>query len=229
MVNFFNKCIAFLCILAITLNSSFLIASNTGTAKFVPYNYNHMMLANIVEKNAEKTKKCLKKNDLEGCLKYLYKIKSDVEFLTEIEIDLEGALKNVFRQLNARGVGLHKSEMEFINDYITKSIKKSKSHEKYKSECLLYGLKYDAFEASVKYGNQTHAPKPTYRLMVGVTATLCGMFILMIPFDIPAKHSIAAFLIFNGLQYCVDEITEVLDKQRPPASKEEIDEYLLYW
>ncbi len=178
-----------------------------------------------ISKSAEKAKKYLKKNNLKGCIREMLEIKDSIERILGIEIDLDEAINDVFRRIRSEGGILYNSERESIRAFIKHKIKKYNHIKMYKATCLVNGSFYDENECRdsfiSKYGEKPNKdlPKPSLKLVVGVTATLCGIFILVVPFHIPPKDELAIFLITTGLVYCVDEIVNNEDRKRAPHER----------
>ncbi len=105
--------------------------------------------------------------------------------------------------------------------------KKSSHKALYMANCLEFDLPYNAEEERILFKNKLLMAKHSHdkdkdkddeicvllRVTIGVTVTLCGIFLLFVP--VPICKQYAPYVIETGMAFLVDEgITQLEDKDK---------------
>ncbi len=174
-----------------------------------------------MEKLVEKLLKSEKKGN-DGIIRALVAIKSEIETSYNINFNVNYYFDEIGKELNKQGIKTPKKEFDIIKKLIKKCEKKHKHHAEYiktkmfddhyqfnfEDELLFYKMKHD------KDKNENEEDKEEVilpaKLVFGVAATLCGLFLIALP--ISACKKLGEYTIGLGIATCVDSICSQVDE-----------------
>ena len=180
-----------------------------------------------IEKLIEKIKKYREKKDSNKLIEVMFDIKSEVEGYTGQKINLEKSLDQVERDVKAKGGKVDKRVMNKIKKNFKNHEKKCNHKASYMANCIEFNLPYIAEEEHILFQNELLMAKHSHgkdkekddeicvplRVTIGVTVTLCGIFLLFVPIPICKKY--ASYVIEAGMAFLVDEgITQYEEKDK---------------
>lgn len=158
-----------------------------------------------VEKIYEKVKKAIDRGETNKIVGYMFDFKGEVEQYTGQKIDINKQLDQVQKDAKAKGQKIDDKYIKQIKKDFSKEDKKHKHRSVWFAQCADVGMEYTAFEADMhfemnhvmakgaKYEQQEDVPAI---IMVGVTVSLCGMFLWFVP--IPGCQVAGTWLLNTG-------------------------------
>lgn len=172
-----------------------------------------------IGKLLEKAKKNFEKGKLKDLIENMLDIKAETEIVSGNRIDLDNAIDHVLNDVRMQGVRVDLKTQNAVKRIIKDKGKRYDYKSYYMAQCLENGIEYDATEEETLYLQMASKGNPEdneipLKLVVGVTAALCGMFIVLVPLPIPAKGTTGTFLITTGLKYAADAVIEAEEQRR---------------
>lgn len=104
-----------------------------------------------MEKLIEKVNHYKDKMDQKKIIETLLDIKHEVEGYTGKKIDIEKELKQVEKEVAAKGGKLHKNDIKKISKLIKEKEKKHNHKALFMADCIEYGIEYDAELANLDF------------------------------------------------------------------------------
>lgn len=161
-----------------------------------------------IEKIFEKIKKAIDKGQTNKIVSYMFDLKLEVETFTGTNIDIAKQLNEVQRRAKAKGQKIENKHIKVLKSEFQKIENKHKHRADYMIECMKLDIPYTAFEADLHFDalytsknqNQPDKKDEVYipiTVTVGVTLSLCGLFLLFVP--IPICSTSGGFLLETGL------------------------------
>lgn len=179
-------------------------------------NFNEIGFALRIEKLIEKLNKYRDREDQKGLMEVMFDIKMEVEGHTGQKIDLQKSLDKIERDVKAKGGKVDKRIMKKLRQDFNNQEKRLGHKANYMANCLEYNLPYNAEEEHFLFQNEILMAKNGHgkeedgqeiciplRVTIGVTVTLCGIFLLVVP--IPICKQYAPYVIETGMAFLVDE------------------------
>ena len=173
-----------------------------------------------VEKLYEKIKRCIDRGETNKIVEYMFDFKHEVEQRTGKKIDINKQIDQAQQEAKAKG--------KKIDDKYVKQIKKNfqiedKKHEHraiWFAQCVEVDIPYSTLEAdmyfdmnyvrakSAKNGEKdVDVPVP---IMVGVTVSLCGLFLALVP--LPGCQTAGIWLVNTGVGILGSEAIQKWDQ-----------------
>ncbi|WP_075883568.1 hypothetical protein [Candidatus Protochlamydia sp. W-9] len=177
-----------------------------------------------VEKLVEKIWKLEKSDNKDKMYSAIIDLKSELETSCGIKVDLNKHMDNVEKQLKNRGFKAPKKEFDAIRKAIKYKEKKHNKHAKYLASVMyLEGYEINAADEELMFpeymAKHSHGKDNKdddkeevcvpAQLVFGVTLTLCGLFLMVIPF--PACKPWGERMIASGFVICGNCISGKVD------------------
>ena len=178
-----------------------------------------------VEKLIEKIWKLEKSNNKDKMYDAIIDLKAELEGSCGVKIDLSKHMDNVEKELKNRGFKPPKKQFDSMRKAIKNKEKKHNKHAKYLA-CTAHldgyefnvadeELMFPEYMAKSNHGkdkDQDEDKEEVYvpaQLVFGVTLTLCGLFLMVIPF--PACKPWGERMIASGFVICGNAISGKVD------------------
>jgi hypothetical protein len=161
------------------------------------------------EKIFEKIKKCIDKGETNKIVGYMFDLKSEVEQYSGKKIDMNKAIDQAQAEARAKGQKINDKHIKAIKKEFSHHDKKHKHRAVWFAQCAEFDIPYSSFEADYNFEmncmmakaahNEKHEQKEDVpiTIMVGVTVTLCGIFLFFVP--IPVCQTAGGWLISSGV------------------------------
>lgn len=204
--------------------------------KATPYqmdiNFNDIAFGFRIEKLVEKVNRYRERRDSKKLIEVMFDIKQEIEGYTGRQIRLSDTLDQVEREVKSRGGKVDPKVMKKIKKDLKKKEKRAKHKFQYMAKCLELNLPFNAEEEALLYKaaypidevyRGKHKDKDDevnipLRVTIGVTVTLCGVFLLFVP--IPICKQYAPYVIETGVAFLVDEgITQWEEKDKDEKNR----------
>lgn len=161
-----------------------------------------------IEKIYEKLKRAIDKGETNKIVNYMFDFKSEVEQYTGKKIDLNKQIDLVQKEARSKGQKIDDKYIKQIKKEFSKEDKKQKHRVVWFAKCAELDIPYTSFEADAdfemnymvaKKANDKHEQQEDVpvKIMVGVTISLCGLFLFCVP--IPICKSAGVWLINTGV------------------------------
>lgn len=214
---------------ALTLGTFACVVANPHPNCQVQIDLNDIALGVRLGKLIESAKKHFDKKDHKALIKDMLELKEQAEYLTGNRIDLEQCIDDIFYEAKKKT----KKVDSKLQKAVKKIIKDKGKHYDHKAEfmieCYKNGIEYDALtekelfqqkQALVNIIMGKHSDKEDikievpFKVIIGVTGALAGMFIAIVPAPVPGKDKVATFLITTGVKFVVDGVVEAVEHQK---------------
>lgn len=160
-----------------------------------------------IEKIFENIKRAIDKGKTNKIVGYMFDIKGEVEQYTGQKIDINKQLDQVQREARAKGQKIDDKYIKQIKKDFSKHDKKHKHRAVWFAQCAELDIPYSAFEADAQFdmndviaksakGEDKNIDVPI-PILVGVTISLCGLFLVLVP--IPICQTSGMSLINTGI------------------------------
>ena len=161
-----------------------------------------------VEKLYEKIKKCINKGETNKIVSYMFDLKHEVEQFTGKKIDIDKQIDQAQREARAKGQKIDDKYIKQIKKDFHKEDKKHKHRTVWFAQCAEIDMPYSTFEADANFemnymiaksaqGKEENREDVPVTIMVGVTVTLCGLFLIFVP--LPGCQTAGGWLINTGI------------------------------
>lgn len=161
-----------------------------------------------VEKLYEKVKKCIDKGETNKIVSYMFDFKHEVEQYTGKEIDIDKQIDQAQREARAKGQKIDDKYIKQIKKDFHKEDKKRTHRAVWFAQCAEIDIPYSTFEADANFdmnymmaksahGKEEKREDVPVTIMVGVTVSLCGLFLILVP--IPGCQTAGGWLINTGI------------------------------
>lgn len=161
-----------------------------------------------IEKMYEKVKKCIAKGETNKIVSYMFDFKHEVEQHTGKKIDIDKQIDQAQREAKAKGQKIDDKYIKQIKKDFHKEDKKHKHRAVWFAQCAEIDMPYSTFEADVNFdmnyrmaksanGKEEKHEDVPITIMVGVTVSLCGLFLICVPE--PICKSAGGWLINTGI------------------------------
>lgn len=177
-----------------------------------------------IEKLVEKIWKLEKSENKDKMYDAIIDLKGEIETSCGVKVDLEKHMNNVEKELKNRGHKVPKKQFDSIRKTIKKKEKKHDKHGRYLAS-VMYLDGYETNQADEELMFPQHVAKHGHdkddkeedkeevyipaQLVFGVTLTLCGLFLMVIP--IPACKPWGEKMIASGFVICGNAISGKMD------------------
>ena len=177
--------------------------------------FNEIAFLYRIEKLVEKIWKLEKSNNKDKMYSAIIDLKSEIESSCSIKVDLNKYMDNVEKELKNRGFKKTKKEFDAMRKAIEYKEKKHNKHAKYLATVMhIEGYEINTMDEELMFPD--YMAKHSHRendkdddkeevyvpaqLVFGVTLTLCGLFLIVLPF--PACKPWGEKMIASGFVIC---------------------------
>ncbi len=164
-----------------------------------------------IDKLYEKVKKCIDKGETNKIVGYMFDLKSEVEQYTGHKFDINKTIDQVQKEAKSRGQKVDDKYIKAIKKEFSKQDKKHKHRAVWFAQCAELDIPYSTFEADTNFEINYMIAKSSHKgksndveiedvpitIMVGVTVTLCGLFLLFVP--LPGCQVAGGWLCSSGV------------------------------
>ncbi len=161
-----------------------------------------------VGKIFEKIKKSIDKGETNKIVSYMFDIKSEVEQYTGKKIDINETIDQVQREARAKGQKIDDKYIKQIKKDLGKQDRKQNHRAVYFAQCAELDIPYSTLEADFHFdmnyimaksahGKDNKQQEVPVKIMVGVTVSLCGLFLLFVP--LPGCQTAGGWLLNTGI------------------------------
>lgn len=213
MVNFLKPSIANSLVAGITafIFTTAVMAQTPAYAASVNLDLAAINLGIKVEKIYEKVKKCIDKGETNKIVSYMFDFKNEVEQYTGHKFDINKTIDQAQKEVKSRGQKVDEKYISAIKKEFGKQDKKHKHRAVWFAQCAEVDILYSTFEADTNFemsyvmakpnqiekGNDVDIKDVPITIMVGVTLTLCGLFLWFVP--LPACQVAGGWLLSSGV------------------------------
>lgn len=218
---------------ALTFGTFACVVANPPPVCQVQIDLNDIALGVRLGKLIESAKKHFDKKDHKALIKDMLELKEQAEHLTGNRIDLEECIDDIFYEAKKKTKKVDSKLESKLHKAAKKIIKDKGKHYDHKAqfmiECYENGIEYDALtekelfqqkQALVNIIMGKHSDKEDikievpFKVIIGVTGALAGMFIAVVPAPVPGKDRVATFLITTGVKFVIDGVVEAVEHQK---------------
>lgn len=164
-----------------------LMAANGGI------NLNDITFGIKIEKIYEKVKRAIDKGETNKIVGYMFDFKKEVEQYTGKKIDINKQIDQVQKEAHSKGQKIDDKYIKQIKKEFSKTDKKHKHRAVWFTKCAELDIPYSSFEADAAFemnymmakaatGKHEQQEDVPVKIMVGVTISLCGLFLFFAPF-----------------------------------------------
>jgi hypothetical protein len=164
-----------------------------------------------VEKIYEKVKKCMDKGETNKIVGYMFDFKNEVEQYTGHKFDINKTIDQAQKEAKSRGQKVDDKYIKAIKKEFGKQDKKHKHRAVWFAQCAEVDIPYSTFEADTNFemnymmaksahkgkGNDVEIEDVPITIMVGVTVSLCGLFLCFVP--LPGCQVAGGWLLSSGV------------------------------
>jgi hypothetical protein len=183
-----------------------LMAANDGL------NLNDINFGIKIEKIYEKVKRAIDKGETNKIVGYMFDFKDEVEQYTGKKIDINHQIDQAQKEARAKGQKINDKYVKAIKKEFGKHEKKRKHRAVWFAQCAELDIPYSTYEADANFemnylmAKSVHKGKDKeevqvedvpVKIMVGVTITLCGLFLWFVP--LPGCQTAGTWLINTGV------------------------------
>ncbi|WP_042279766.1 hypothetical protein [Candidatus Protochlamydia sp. R18] len=216
-----NTAVLSLTICVFTLST---VAPLSAAPQQVNLNLNDLGFALRIEKLVEKVNHYRKKGDSKKLMETMFDMKAEVEGYTGQKINLDKTIDQIEQRVKNQGGKVDKKVIKELKKDFKKQEKRTNHKALYMANCMEFDLPYHAEDEQLLFDNHINLAKHSHgdkgdeicvplRVTIGITVTLCGLFLLFVP--IPICKQYAPYVIETGLAFLVDEgITQWEDKDK---------------
>lgn len=190
------------CITLTTFSSAVILPSPVYAASL---NLNDINFGIKIEKIYVKVKKAIDKGQTNKIVGYMFDFKSEIEQYTGKKIDINKQLDEVQRRAKANGQKIEDKYIKQIKKDFEKESKKHKHRAVWFANCMEAAVEYTASEADLNFDMNYMMDKRAKHeqqedvpaiVMVGVTVSLCGLFLYCLP--LPGCQIAGGWLLNTG-------------------------------
>lgn len=186
--------------------------------------FNEVAFIYRIEKLVEKIWKLEKSDNKDKMYSAIIDLKSEIESSCNIKVDLSKHMDNVEKELKNRGYKTPKKEFDAMRKAIKAKEKKHNKHGKYLAAVMhVDGYEINDFDEDLMFPEYMAAKhgkdkddkddkEEVYipaQLVFGVTLTLCGLFLMVIPF--PVCKPWGEKMVMSGFVICGNAISGKVD------------------
>ncbi|GAB4233053.1 MAG: hypothetical protein Tsb0021_11880 [Chlamydiales bacterium] len=174
------------------------VAFTTATLTHTPLmaNYVNLNLKTInfgikIEKVFVKIKKSIDKGETNKIIEYMFDIKHEVELYTGQKINLDKKIDQAQEEAKAKGQKIDNKYIKQIKKDFHREEKRYKHQALWFTKCAELDIPYSTEEADMHFYMNYESEKSTkggdkyievpIPIMVGVTVSLCGLFLVFVP------------------------------------------------
>jgi hypothetical protein len=165
-----------------------------------------------VEKIYEKVKRAISKDETNKIVGYMFDFKTEVEQYTGKKIDINKQIDIAQQEAKKNGQKVDDKYTKAIKKEFNKQDKKHKHRAVWFAQCAELEIPYTTIEADMSFemnhlmAKSAHKGKDKeevqiedvpVKIMVGVTISLCGLFLWFVP--IPLCQTVGTYLINTGI------------------------------
>ena len=148
----------------------------------------------------------------------MFDVKHEVEQYTGMQIDIDKQLKQVQKEAKSQGQNIDDKYIKQIKKDFHREDKKRNHRVFWFSKCTDVGIPYSTAEADVDFdanylmakSAKTEDIDVPIPVMVGVTVSLCGLFLFFVPF--PGCQTTGVWLINTGVGILGSEAIQKWDQ-----------------
>lgn len=174
-----------------------------------------------VEKLVEKIKRAIDKGETNKIVAYMFDVKTEVEQYTGLKIDINQQIDQVQKEARSQGQKIDESYIKQIKKEFSKRDKKHKHRAFWYAQCTELDIPYSSYEADVNFdmtyptaksakGNEDKDFDVPIPIVVGVTVSLCGLFLVFVP--LPGCQTAGVWLINTGVGILGSEAIQKWDQ-----------------
>lgn len=171
-------------------------------------NLNEINFGIKIEKIYEKVKRAIDKGETNKIVSYMFDFKSEVEQFTGAKIDINKQIDQAQKEARSKGQKIDDKYIKQIKKEFTKEDKKYKHRAVWFAKCAELDIPYTSLEADTTFEMDYTIAKADYdkheqhedvpvKIMVGVTISLCGLFLCFVP--VPICQTAGVWLINTGI------------------------------
>lgn len=169
---------------------------------------------------SDKAKKYLKNMDGKHLLQCMYELKDEVEGYTGSKIDIEKALDYVFQEVKKKGKKIDKSYEKTLKEMFKKHKVRFDHKKEFQKQCFINNIAYDDVLENLEFiakHKDDHSKdekvevRLPIRLVIGITATLCGVFLLFVPH--PGAQVAAGVFLGKGTDLISEALLRALEEE----------------
>ncbi len=173
-------------------------------------NLNDINFSIKIEKIYEKFKRAIDKGETNKIVNYMFDFKQEVEHYSGQKIDINKSIDQVEREAKAKGQKIDSKYLKAIKNEFHKNDNKHKHRAVWFAKCAELDIPYTAYEADANFemnymmaksakghSNDVKIEEVPVTITVGVTITLCGLFLWFVP--LPGCQVAGTFLLNTGI------------------------------
>ncbi len=155
-----------------------------------------------VEKLYEKVRKSIDKGETNKIVGYMFDFKNEVEQYTGNKINIDQYVDQAQKEAKAKGQKIDDKYIKQIKKDFHKEDKKHQHRATWLAKCFELDIPYTTLEADMHF-EMNYFPKGDkdievpIPIMVGVTVSLCGLFLFFVP--VPICQTAGVWLINTGV------------------------------
>lgn len=175
-------------------------------------NINDINFGIKIEKIYEKIKRAIDKGETNKIVGYMFDFKQEVEQYTGKHININEQIDAVQKKARSKGQKIDDKYLKAIQKEFDKLDKKHKHRTVWFAQCAELSIPYSTFEADTQFDMDSLIAKASHKgkdkddlqiedvpvkVMVGVTISLCGLFLWLVP--LPGCQTAGTWLINTGI------------------------------
>jgi hypothetical protein len=177
-----------------------------------------------MEQIVEKLFKAIKKENADKAIDLMLDAKREIEAYSGQYIDLDQKLNEIENEIKKEGAKIPKKEFGALRKMLKKREKRANHRAFYMEYCFQEGITYEPLEEEALYmakngqedGEEIIIP---IRLIVGVSAALVGVFIVVVPVIPPPIKPYGTRLMGSGLMMALDACYDCYDERQRQKQK----------
>ncbi len=164
-----------------------------------------------VEKIYEKVKKCIDKGETNKIVGYMFDFKNEIKYYTGYEFNINKIIDQAQKEAKSRGQKVDEKYIKAIKKEFGKQNKKHKHRVVWFTQCAEVDIPYSICEADTNFemnynmiksahkgkGNDVEIEDVPITIMVGITVSLCGLFLCFVP--LPGCQVAGGWLLSSGV------------------------------
>lgn len=159
-----------------------------------------------IEKLQEKVRRSIDKGETNKIIGYMFDFKQEVEQYTSKKINIDQYIDQAQREAKAKGQKIDDKYIKQVKKDFHKEDKKHKHRATWFSQCAELDIPYTTLEADMNFemnylmaklskdDKDIEVPIP---VMVGITVSLCGLFLFFVP--VPICQTAGVWLLNTGV------------------------------
>lgn len=214
MVNIFqsNRCLTLVTYLTAVAFAAVAIAPPPLMAAYVGLNPKDINFGIKIEKIYEKVKRAIDKGETNKIVGYMFDFKQEVEQYTGQHIDINKQIDATQKEACSKGQKIDDKYIRSIKKEFSKHDKRLTHRAVWFAQCAELDIPYSTFEADANFEmnylmaksdhkgknrEETPIEDVPVKIMVGVTISLCGLFLWFVP--LPGCQTTGTWLINTGI------------------------------